>query len=162
MRYLASLIAASLLLAGITHAEEHEGRRLAMPAKVNAAWKTECGSCHMAYPPGLLPGRSWNALMDNLSHHFGSNASLDKGTEAEIRQFLLYASSDRDTRPAKAAPGERIVTRITDTARFADWHEEVRADVFRRQSVGSAANCMACHRGAEQGNFDEHQVRIPR
>jgi len=27
--------------------------------------------------------------------------------------------------------------------------------------VGSFARCEACHRGAEQGDFDEHGVRIP-
>jgi mono/diheme cytochrome c family protein len=28
--------------------------------------------------------------------------------------------------------------------------------------VKSAANCIACHTQADQGNFDEHTVRIPR
>ena len=27
--------------------------------------------------------------------------------------------------------------------------------------VGGFGNCGACHRGAERGSFDEHQVRIP-
>ena len=32
----------------------------------------------------------------------------------------------------------------------------------RRKSIGSAANCTACHRQAEQGNFEEDAIRIPK
>jgi hypothetical protein len=38
----------------------------------------------------------------------------------------------------------------------------VRADVWKRPKVGSPSNCMACHKGAEQGDFSEHAVAIPR
>jgi len=41
-------------------------------------------------------------------------------------------------------------------------HDEIPAQVFKRASIGSAANCIACHSGAEQGYFDEDSVRIPR
>ena len=40
----------------------------------NPLYQEECGSCHMAYPPGLLPGRSWEKLMTGLADHFGENA----------------------------------------------------------------------------------------
>ena len=40
------------------------GHKLA--AATNAAWKSECGSCHVAYPPGLLPAASWRAIMAGL------------------------------------------------------------------------------------------------
>ena len=33
---------------------------------------------------------------------------------------------------------------------------------WARKSVGSAANCAACHRQAEKGVFDEDTVRIPK
>ena len=29
-----------------------------MHAAANAKWKAECGSCHIAYPPELLPASS--------------------------------------------------------------------------------------------------------
>ena len=29
-------------------------------------WKAECGSCHIAYPPALLPAASWRAVMSGL------------------------------------------------------------------------------------------------
>ena len=29
----------------------------------NALYAEECGSCHFAYPPGLLPASSWQQVM---------------------------------------------------------------------------------------------------
>ena len=39
------------------HHERHDKRRPRQlsSAGAPAVWKTECGSCHMAYPAGLLP-----------------------------------------------------------------------------------------------------------
>jgi len=48
------------------------------------AYKAECGSCHVAYPPQLLPGASWQQLMAQLERHFGSDASLDATAQQEI------------------------------------------------------------------------------
>ena len=31
------------------------------PMEQVAAWKKECGACHLPYPPQLLPARSWRA-----------------------------------------------------------------------------------------------------
>jgi hypothetical protein len=36
------------------------------------------------------------------------------------------------------------------------------AAVWQRKAIGSAANCAACHPGAAQGRFSEHDVRIPK
>ncbi|HPQ24397.1 MAG TPA: cytochrome C, partial [Gammaproteobacteria bacterium] len=45
----------------------------------NPLYLQECGSCHFAYQPGLLPARSWNNLMGGLENHFGENAELPAG-----------------------------------------------------------------------------------
>jgi hypothetical protein len=37
----------------------------------------------------------------------------------------------------------------------------VRATDWTSTVVKSAANCSACHVAAGEGNFDEHNVRIP-
>ena len=54
----------------------------------NEKWKTECGACHVAYPPQLLPPSSWKAVMAGLDRHFGTDASLDAATATEITAFL--------------------------------------------------------------------------
>lgn len=126
-----------------------------------AVWKTECASCHMAYPPGLLPAAAWKQQMDTLKNHYGSNATLDQKDEQAIRTFLAAASA---VNRLPLEPSRKVgePPRISTTAWFVRKHDEVRAEVWRRPSVGSTANCLACHSGAEKGDFDEDRVKIPR
>ena len=42
----------------------------------NAATQKECSACHIAFPPQMLPMRSWQSLLGHLSSHFGEDASL--------------------------------------------------------------------------------------
>jgi hypothetical protein len=68
-----------------------------MPQQANAAWKAECGRCHIAYPPRFLPARSWHAIMQGLDQHFGSNARVDASTAASIDAYLeASAGGDGD------------------------------------------------------------------
>jgi len=121
----------------------------------NAAWRAECGSCHLPFPPALLPAAEWSTTMRGLDRHFGTDASIDAKAAAETRAFLA----------ANAGRGEaRGVTepRITTTRWFRHEHGEIAPATFESPAVKSAANCAACHPGAAKGDFDEHAVRIPR
>lgn len=138
-----------------------------MPPITNAKWKAECGSCHMLYHPGLLPERSWNKMMAGLDKHFGENASLDAATRDEITRFLALNSADkqdnrRSSRINQSIPASATPLRISETRYFISKHDEVSASTFKRKSIGSAANCIACHKGAEKGDFSESQIKIPR
>jgi hypothetical protein len=121
----------------------------------NARWKAECGSCHLAYPPQLLPAPTWRRIMAGLDRHFGTDASLEPAAAAEIGAFL-----DKNAGGGRRAGGETL--RITESAWFRHEHDEVPVAAWRRASIGSASNCAACHRGAEQGDFGERNIRIPR
>ena len=55
-----------------------------LPAAASPAWKSECGSCHVAYPPGLLPAASWRAVMAGLDRHFDTDATIDAPTATAI------------------------------------------------------------------------------
>lgn len=128
-----------------------------MPAQSNAKWAAECGGCHMAYPPGLLPASSWKKVMAGLDKHFGTNASLSAADTKEITDYLVKYASNRWT--SSAAP-----LRITDGQWFKTKHydkKEISPAVWKRESVKSPGNCMACHSGADKGNFDEKSIRIP-
>ncbi len=126
---------------------------------VNAKWKEECGSCHMAYPPQFLSGESWRALMAGLDKHFGSNASLDPAVATEIGSFLeQYAS----TRPRPSIDGKEPALRISDTRWFTAEHREVSSSEWKNPKVKSPSNCGVCHTKADSGSFNEHEVRIPR
>jgi len=138
-----------------------------LSATSNAAWKKECGSCHLAFNPGMLPERSWRKMMSGLESHFGENASLDPKTAEEITRFLVENSADqgggrRSSKIAQSISASSTPLRITETSYFIRKHDEVRASVFQRKSIGSPANCAACHKGAEQGDFSEHNVSIPK
>jgi hypothetical protein len=131
------------------------GPKSAAPA--NPQWQSECGSCHVPYPPRMLPANSWRAIMDRLDRHFGTDASVDTATAASIATFLdAHAGGDRGASPP--AP----VLRITETARFIRKHERIPAATWRSDKVGNAANCGACHIGADRGRFSDHDVHIPR
>jgi hypothetical protein len=143
-----SLVAA--LAMGVPAAASDERGR----TPVNATWRTECGGCHVAYPPKRLPASAWRTIMNGLDKHFGTDASLDANAVAEIATFLeAHAGRDRGGPPT---------TRITETAWFTRQHRKVPAATWRRPDVKSAANCGACHPGAERGNFDDDAVRLPR
>jgi hypothetical protein len=120
-------------------------------------YQQECGACHLAYPPGMLPPASWQHLMAGLSRHYGVDASLDAGPAATLSAWLsAHAGTNR--RVAEAPPEDRI----TRSAWFVRKHQEVAASTLRRAAIGSASNCAACHRAAEKGDFDEDNVRIPK
>lgn len=158
------LLGAGLIIPAIADDEgEHEGGRRAMPAVTNAKWKAECASCHTLYQPGLLPERSWRKLMAGLDKHFGESAGLDPITNKEITDFLVkYSADEGRSRSARSIPAASASLRITETAWFKREHDEINTNVWKRPKIGSPANCLACHAGAERGDFSEHRVKVPR
>lgn len=141
--WLGALLVGMLLLA---HEAMAEGR-FAVPA--NERWKAECGSCHIAYPPQLLPAASWQRVMSQLGRHFGSDASVEPAAAAEIGAFLVRYSAS-----GKRARGAADSLRITETRWFRREHREV--------ALKNASGCAACHTTAAQGDFRERNIRMPR
>lgn len=131
--------------------DERQMRRTPMPA----VYVEECGGCHVPYPAPGLPAASWDALMDGLDRHFGSDASLASQDAGTIHRWLR-------TNAGRGAANRAEPLRITRTAWFLREHDEIPVATWRSSAVKSAANCAACHRGAERGEFPEHDVRIPR
>jgi nitrate/TMAO reductase-like tetraheme cytochrome c subunit len=52
--------------------------------------------------------------------------------------------------------------RISDSSWFRKEHREVDTATWKSPAVKSAANCGACHRQAEQGDFSERNLVVPR
>ena len=130
--------------------------KMTMPADAPASYETECASCHMAYPPALLSEQSWKNVMSGLSKHFGTDASVDAKTQTEITSWLIKNAATRQ-KYSETAPENRI----TKTSWFIREHDEVRADVWKRASIKSPANCGACHIDAAKGIFSENNIKIP-
>lgn len=130
--------------------------RLPLPANTPASYKAECGSCHLAYPPALLAATDWQRTMSGLKDHFGSDATVDATIGQEITHFLERNAGRGDKLGSAGEP-----PRISQTARFVRKHREISAKLWRDPRVKSAANCEACHRGAANGNFSEHEITLP-
>ncbi len=141
----------SISLVGLARADEDAGP--ATRVALHPRYQQECSSCHLAYPPRLLPAPSWQRLINNLPHHFGTDASLDATTTRQLSEWLTSHAGYR------AAPPQ---DRITRSPWFVHEHDEVGASTWQRASIKSPSNCAACHTRAEQGDFNERYIRIPR
>jgi len=149
----------------ISQAPANDEANFPMPA--GKAYVDECGSCHTAYAPGMLPARAWRKMMAELADHFGEDASLSEPRRMEITQALELLASDGSqatlrmrrinaTIPASAAP-----QRISETGYFRFIHDEVRPSIWKRKQIGTLANCIACHPRANDGRYGEREIRIP-
>ncbi|RFO95359.1 cytochrome C [Rhodoferax lacus] len=151
MKKILIALAVALSCVGVAHAER------SFAVAPHAKHQQECSSCHVAYPPGLLPAASWERIVGHLNKHFGTDASLDAATTADIGAWL-QAHAAREGRLAQEPQQDRI----SRAGWFVRQHDEVSANTWKRASIGSPANCSACHAEAARGNFNEHQVRIPK
>ena len=148
-----------------SHADDYS---TTFPVVDHKLTRDECSACHMVYPAGLLPARSWNRMMNELEHHFGDDASLPPQQVAEIRRYLMEHAADgrmANQIMQRIASGIRFndaPLRFTETAYFGYVHDEVPASIWKRSKIGSKANCIACHTRAETGSFGEKEIRIPK
>jgi len=130
-------------------------------------YQEECASCHMAYPPGLLPRRSWEKILAGLETHFGDNAELDVESLNKISEFLIKNSADdseyrRSRKIMRSLNDNATPLRISETPYIKYRHDEIPAKFIKfNKKVNSLANCNACHSKAEQGLFSEHDINIP-
>ena len=145
-----------LLAAGTSSWADGDGQRGPRVPPL-PAYEKECGACHVAFPVGLLPAPSWQHLMADLPRHYGTDASLDTATANAIGVWLT-ANAGSGKRAREAPPEDRI----TRSSWFVREHREVSATTWKLPAVKSPSHCAACHRGAEQGNYSEHDLRIPR
>lgn len=152
-RSVVSILVFSLALTASVTASERETANMRAPNLPK--YQQECSACHIAYPPSMLPATSWARVMASLDKHYGTNASLDAVSVAELSRWL-QAQAGKSERKSENPPQDRI----TKSAWFVREHDEVSSAVWKR--IGSASNCVACHSGAASGNFGEHDVRIPK
>lgn len=146
---------AALLAAALGSAMADSGR--SMPGTVLPAYTQECASCHTAYPPGLLPARSWQRIMGQLNQHYGTDASLDMAATTQAIAAWLQANAGTYKRVREEPPQDRI----TRSAWFERKHRKVDEATWRLASVKSPANCAACHAGADRGHFDDDDLLMP-
>ncbi|WP_300827039.1 cytochrome b/b6 domain-containing protein [Helicobacter sp. UBA3407] len=120
-------------------------------------YKQECGSCHIAYAPFLLPKSAWDSMMSDLENHFGDDASLEEETHARIAAFLeKYASDVVNTKFTQQKESQQIA--ITKTPYWEIAHRKLNPKIFTTKAIKSKANCQTCHKDAESGIFAKNAV----
>jgi hypothetical protein len=165
------LLGGMLALTGVAMADDDyrssRGKGADVAPVRDARYANECGSCHFAYLPGLLPARSWQKLMGNLADHFGDNAELPPEETRAITDYLVGNAADRtnyrrsvkivDSLSAGQAP-----MRVTQVPYIANKHREIPARLITgNPKVKSLAQCATCHTKAEVGSFSERDINIP-
>lgn len=145
---------------------KHSSKRL-NPVS-NTTYKEQCGACHFAYQPELLPSGSWQKILARLDDHFGEEIDLDLESKKTIAEYLKangaeYSSAKRSVKIMRSLRGQTPM-RVTDVPYIRHKHEDddIPADAFTRKSVGSMSNCIACHTTAENGIYDDDHVVIPK
>lgn len=131
-----------------------------IPPVSDALTKTECGSCHMAYSPSMLPAKSWKQMMGDLKHHFGSDASLDRASNERIAKYLMDNAADTAGRRfgdkwMRGLASDITPQRITELPKWLREHRKVPERDWTSKEVRSKANCVACHADAERGYFED-------
>ncbi|NEV62084.1 cytochrome C [Thiorhodococcus minor] len=159
--------------------ERHEGRggwlrpRADVAPVSNPTYAEECGACHMAYQPGLLPAAAWARVMEPsaLTDHYGDDASLSEALRQELATYLTGNAANFDSRTrsrafavsmASAGSTGGTLPRISTTGYFLRKHDEIPPRMVKdNPEVGSFSQCNNCHQGAAKGVYNDDQVRIP-
>jgi cytochrome c551/c552 len=131
-----------------------------VPPITNPAVAKECGACHMPFPPQFLPRRSWRKIMDGLADHFGEDASLPEPQRQAILDYLLAnagdaAQSGEAGKFARGIPADATPLRITETPRWLREHRGLAAGTWSNPKIKSRSNCLACHKAAARGIFED-------
>jgi hypothetical protein len=132
-------------------------------------YQEECGACHFAYQPGLLPAKSWEVLLTDqaLRKHFGVNAELDDDTLKEIRDYAISNSAEKSwyKRSRKIAAATRngpAPLRITQLRYIIRTHHDIPEKMIQgNKDVKSLSFCNKCHTRAAKGIYDADTVNIP-
>ena len=107
-----------------------------------------------------------NELHYNLDDHFGESIELDDDSRKTISDYLKsnsaeYSSAKRAVKIMRSL-GNQVPLRITDIPYIREKHHEISPNVFKRESIGSLSNCSACHTTAENGIYEDDNVKIPK
>ena len=164
-KFLAASALVTLLLSNAVIAEENDADS-SVKAAAHKQYQDECGACHFAYPPGLLPARSWEKLLSKLDDHFGENAELDAKTIASLSGYLTKNAADKVRNRLSRRLASSVVhttpLRITETPFFKREHREVPQRLVKdNPQVQSFSKCQVCHTRAAAGSFREGEINIP-
>jgi len=164
-----SLLAAAAAVAAayLTHAASDADQRLRTvktqkPARADA-WTKECGGCHLAYAPALLPLGSWERTLREQHDHFGEDLGLDD--DARVRLLAIASKSNAGSWSAwklARSAGDAAPLRITDVRFWRHAHRDLPESSYRAPVSSGRHDCEACHADAVSGIFHPRMIRMPK
>jgi len=144
--------------------DNRHGKRNLNPVN-NSTYVEQCGACHFVYQPELLPTESWRKILEGTDDHFGEAVDLDPSVRIEIAGYLTSnaanTSSGELAKKIMRCLDGLTPLRITVIPCIRREHHEIFSQMLKRPSVGALSNCIACHRTAENGVYDDDWVSIP-
>jgi len=148
---------------GKKHREEH-GEGPSAQAR-NVAYEASCGGCHWAYAPQLLPKKSWETVLVSLGDHYGSEVALSEQERAIVENHLYSNAADVSaseiSQKVMRSLGGASPARVVEVPYIQRKHRKLSSETLVRKGVGGLANCIACHPGAANLDFEDDRVRIP-
>lgn len=132
----------------------------------NSLWREECGACHMAFHPSLLPARSWKSMMEQQASHFEEDLYLEQDTVKKIEVFLIENAAEQGLTEAawkidRSIPKKETLLRITETDYWIKKHQDISDAVWEHPKVNGKVNCAGCHMDAEAGTFEDAAMHLP-
>jgi cytochrome b len=126
-------------------------------------WAKECGGCHLAYVPALLPQRSWERMMREQAEHFGEDLSL---SSAAAKALLDEARANArpswaEWKLAASAPAAESPQRITELRFWRRAHHDLPESAFRAPVSLGRHDCESCHLDAASGIFHPRMIQRP-
>jgi len=165
------LILSTLLMfvSFIALAHDNDSHESDFKVVLNESYSEECGICHFAYLPGMLPSKSWKLLLSDLKlkNHFDEEIELDNATKDQILNYLISHSADksnykRSKKIMRTISRDEIPARISEIRYIKDKHRKIPSKLVTGNSeVESLSNCDSCHKDAINGIFDDDTVSIP-
>ena len=130
-----------------------------VPVPTDSTYIKECGACHSAFAPELLPAASWRRMMQRLEDHFGESAKLDAPTQRAITDYLAAHAADRASNDQSRAimgslhPNEAPL-RITQVPYIAGLHAAVLDPVWNgTPRPKTLTECGVCHSHINSGDY---------
>ncbi|MCU7939617.1 MAG: cytochrome b/b6 domain-containing protein [gamma proteobacterium symbiont of Bathyaustriella thionipta] len=132
----------------------------------NSLWREECGACHLAFHPSLLPARSWKSMMEQQASHFEEDLYLEEDTLKKIEAFLIENAAEQGLTEAawkinRSIAKTEVLLRITQTDYWLKKHQDISDAVWEHPKVSGKFNCAACHMDAEAGTFEDAAMSLP-
>ncbi|MBE9562614.1 MAG: diheme cytochrome c, partial [Proteobacteria bacterium] len=130
----------------------------------NAQYAEECGACHFAYQPGLMPARSWKKMMANLADHFGENAELETAEQNMLTAYLINNSAEtsqykRSVKIMRSLAKDKTPLRIIEIPYMIKKHDELTPKMVAENSeVKALSYCDKCHTNAITGSYSEDDI----